>query len=71
MYLNGLVCELKATGVGIDIAGEKVASLLYADDIALLAESEADLQVLLDSLHNWSQEWSMNENTDKTKIVHF
>ena len=41
---------IKALDVGIDIDGEKLAILLYADDIVLLAENENDLQLLLDVL---------------------
>ena len=53
MFINALVTDIKARGVGIDIDGEKLAILLYADDIVLLAENENDLQLLLDVFNRW------------------
>ena len=32
MFINSLVTEIHALGIGVDIDGEKVAILLYADD---------------------------------------
>ncbi|KAK3103953.1 hypothetical protein FSP39_023219 [Pinctada imbricata] len=53
MFINTLVRDIKALDVGIDIDGEKVAILLYADDIVLLGESENDLQLILNVLNSW------------------
>ena len=36
----------------------------------MLAESETDLQILIDLLHEWCIDKKMNLNLDKTKIVH-
>ena len=44
---------------------------MYADDIVLLAETENDLQFLLDSLNVWCNTWDMNINENKSQIVHF
>ena len=44
-----------------------MACLAYADDIALLDETEQDLQNLLE----WCEAWLMKINTLKTKIMHF
>ncbi len=71
MYINGLIKEIKASGIGVDVDMEKVVILVYADDIVILAENEHDLQMLLDIIHKWSQEWQMMVNAEKTKIVHF
>ena len=47
-FVNDLAEKIKAIGKGISIDnGEKVCILLYADDVILLAESEDDLQAML------------------------
>ena len=56
---------------GIDIDGEKVCILLYADDAILIADTEEELQRLLNCLHRWCEKNSLNINKDKSKIVHF
>ena len=39
--------------------------------MVLIAESEADLQLLLDHMYDWCYKWRLSVNRDKTKIVHF
>ncbi len=43
LYINGLVRVIKESGIGINVGGEIIALLLYADDIVLLAESQQEL----------------------------
>ena len=71
IYINGLVEKIKNLSCGVDIAGYNVSILLYADDIALVAESEENLQAMLDCVNAWSEEWLMTINETKTKVVHF
>jgi hypothetical protein len=55
LFINDLVEKVKLLDVGIDIGGDdKLCIMLYADDIVLIAESETDLQLLLDVLGSWS-----------------
>ena len=72
-YINGLLCELKASGLGISLgsSNKKVCVLAYADDLVLLVENELDLQSLLDITRRWCEKWHVQINTDKTKVVHF
>ena len=63
--------KLKNTGIGVDIEGEKVTMLAYADDIVLLTETPQELQILLNELDTWCNEWNMSVNKDKTQIIHF
>ncbi len=44
---------------------------MYADDIVLLAENEADLQCMIDKLYECCKKWRMKVNESKTNIVHF
>lgn len=43
MYVNDLIVNLNQLCNGISIGGENVPSLLYANDVVLLATNEGDL----------------------------
>ena len=55
LYVNDLVIKINSLDAGIDIGGEKVSILLYADDVVLVASSEGELQALLQELNIWCQ----------------
>lgn len=44
---------------------------IFADDIAVFAENENNLQTLLDCIHKWCSQWRLKINPNKTNIVHF
>ena len=73
LFANDLGEAIDATGLGIDINGVtgKLNMLLYADDFALIADTEEDLQKLLNALSKWCKANEMPINIDKTKVVHF
>ena len=71
IFINDLAKEMKDLNVGVDIDGEKICILLFADDIVILAENETDLQTLLNFVDSWCKNWRMKINIDKTKVVHF
>jgi len=54
---------------GLQIGGRMIANLRYADDIILLATSEAELQELVDRLDRVSRKYSLLINVDKTKVM--
>ena len=62
---------INLTNIGIDIDGESVAALLYADDLVLLATSEQDLQIILNVLNDWCDKNRMAINENKSNVVHF
>ena len=45
--------------------------LMYADDLALVAETADDLQRMLVALHEYARRWHLLVNTIKTKKVIF
>ena len=45
--------------------------LLFADDILLLAETQAELQHMLNKLCIYCKKWNITVNTDKTKAMLF
>ncbi|MEW8547636.1 MAG: reverse transcriptase family protein, partial [Candidatus Thiodiazotropha sp.] len=70
-YINDLITELSQLDLGVNIGRDKVCILVYADDVVLLAETEEELQCLLDSLNIWCLNNQMTINSQKSKIVHF
>jgi len=53
----------------IQIGGRMVTNLRYADDIILLATSEAELQELMNHLDRVSRKYSLLIKVDKTKVM--
>ena len=53
----------------LQIEGRIVTNLRYADDIILLATSQAKLQELVDCLDRVSRKYSLLINGDKTKVM--
>jgi len=54
---------------GGQIRGRMITNLRYADEIILLATSEAELQGLVDRLDRVSRKYSLLINVDKTKVM--
>jgi len=54
---------------GLQSGGRMITNLRYADDIILLATSEAELQELVDRLEPVSRKYSLLSNIDKTKVM--
>lgn len=56
--------------LGLPIHGERIDMIRFADDIALMTESEEDLQRILNKMDSiMDEEFSMKINTKKTKIL--
>ena len=70
-YINDLTLAIKALGKGISTDNDNISILLYADDIVLMSDTEQGLQEMLNLVHSWCQQWKLNINVDKTKVVHF
>ena len=57
--------------MGINIGESEIFALLYADDIALIADSPEKLQQLIYHVKLWCDKWRLSINPEKTQIVHF
>ena len=57
IYINDLILEINNLGIGIQCDSKMISTLVYADDIILLAEKELDLQKLLDVVQTWCSKW--------------
>ena len=72
LYLNDLSTILSTVDKGIMIDDNaRINHLCYADDRILVAETERDLQNLLDILAAWCKENCMTIDFNKTKAIHF
>ena len=57
--------------LGIQVADQNISILLYADDIAIVAENPVNMQVMLDNIEEWCNIWKMKINFGKTKLMEF
>ena len=71
LYINDLAIHLKEYGTTLDLNGVHINSLLYADDLMIMTETEEQLQNLLNLVFNWCSTWRLKVNTYKTNVVHF
>jgi hypothetical protein len=71
IYMDSLIADIRATGIGARVGDETIGALLYADDLVIMADSEAHLQQLLDVLGEWCKTWRMSLSDTKSKIVVF
>ena len=60
---------LEEAQAGIEIAGRNINDLRYADDTALMAESEEELKSLLMKVKEKSEKGGLKLNIQKTKIM--
>lgn len=60
-HLN-LAIPIKSINKGVKFGDEICSVLLYTDYIVPLAESEEDLQYILDSMHSWCSKWQLHLN---------
>ena len=71
LYINDLAKTIKEHGPKLMMDNILLNILLYADDMVLIAESEEDLQKLLDIMQQWCYKWRLKVNIEKSKVVHF
>ena len=70
IYIEELVREaMQETDAGVKVGGENVKAVRFADDQAMVASSEEELQQLMNILHGKSKEYSMRINLKKTKVM--
>lgn len=68
LFLNDL---LKALGGGVRMDGVRVKGLLYADDIILLAEDPVSLQLMINDLEVYLDQWNLILSEEKSKVMIF
>lgn len=60
---------LKISSEGIKVNGEIINNIRYADDTVIIADSEENLQRLLDKITDEGNRWGLRINTKKTKTM--
>ena len=72
LWINDLAVLLKQQDAcGVPLAEGRLAVLLYADDIVLLAESEAQLSWLMARVHEYAHRWRFEVNHSKCGLMCF
>ena len=74
IFINELTAYINNNGThGIQLTPEviEILILLFADDVALIADTVGGLQNHLNALQTYCIEWKLNVNVNKTKIVVF
>ena len=71
ILISDLVDLIRGTGRGLKIKDTNIDILMYADDVVILAETEGDLQVILNSVNNWCRPWGISINVKKIELLHF
>ncbi|GFR82438.1 endonuclease-reverse transcriptase [Elysia marginata] len=70
LYSEYLLQEAISETSGILINGVNIHNIRYADDTVILAESEEQLQAMLDSIVDKCKEYGMEIKAKKTKTMH-
>jgi len=74
LYINGLAEEINKANIGAKIITRKedrCGTLMFADDIALIAEDKAGLEKLMEIAFQYSRKWRFTFNYDKSSVVVF
>ena len=77
LFIDGLLQELRSQGLGVHITVahkntlEKtwVEALMYADDLVMLADTPAELQLMMDVIAKYARKWRFQINDGKTKVM--
>ena len=70
-FINDLPSSLSECLDPVNVNGNTLQCLMYADDIVLLSTSSEGLQQRLNILNEFCKEWCLDLNVSKTKILIF
>jgi exonuclease III len=72
IFIDDILDTIKEDGLGVKIPGmgsEPLAGLLWADDLVVLAKSEAELQEMFDRISLWLDSWKMTVSCDAKGVA--
>ena len=68
-FIDELATRLHDSGYGIKFSERILNSLLYADDVVLMAETDEELQGLIQIVDDFCNQWHMDLNLTKSKAM--
>jgi hypothetical protein len=74
LLISPLAQTLRAVGFGIPVCGtvdSRIACLLYADDLVLIADSEDEMRRLMTETSEFLKKWRFSVSAKKTSVVAF
>jgi hypothetical protein len=71
LVVNPLAILLKSEGFGVKLGSIQLACLFYADDLVLIADSEEQLQEMMNTTTEFLQQWRILVSIRKTQVVAF
>ena len=71
IYVNDLILTLRKLNVGCHVIDIFLASIIYADDICLMAPCRSSLQILLNACESYGLSWCLSYNPSKSRIMQF
>ena len=72
LFINDIEIYLIVKGcIPYECANISCVFFMYADDLVLFSETVNGLQQMLDCLFEYSQEWGMEGNIEKSKVMVF
>ena len=71
IFINEFAEQIQRLNRGVVVRDNNVSILMYADDIVLIAETETNLQIMLNTLYEWCSTWGLVINNNKSAVVHF
>ncbi len=71
LFVDELLDILTSSGLGVKIGGSYCGAPMYANDIALIAESAEELQSMLDIVENYARKWRYQLNSEKSVVMVF
>ena len=70
LFIDDIRTALKTNKRGVALGKERIAHLLYADDLALIESSEEDLQKSLNLVGDWCEANALVVNNSKSGVLH-
>jgi len=61
--------DITETGISVGLGGRIINTIRYADDKAVVANSQKGIRQLMDNLNKVTREFSMKINVKKTKVM--
>jgi hypothetical protein len=71
IYIDGLLCKLRDSGIGCHVGNYYMGCLAYADDVVLLCPTRSGLQKMLDNCLEYADAYKILFNGTKSQYLVF